>query len=292
MTSTRRHSSPDEWRERLHRGEVELDGVTVDAAAVLRAGQTLVWHRPPWDEPDVPLHFDLVHEDAALVAVCKPSGLPTLPAGGFVAHTLLTLVRGRYPDAIPMHRLGRHTSGLVLFARSPPVAASLARAWRAHDVRKHYAALGAGAPTWDRLEITAPIGPVPHPRLGSVYAARPDGKPSRSIAVVAERRPDSTLFGVEITTGRPHQIRIHLACAGHPLVGDPLYTVGGVPCDNSSALPGDGGYLLHAERLAFVHPRTNAPIELVAPPPVALRCRNGSALEAAGLDLADQPARE
>ena len=292
LTSTRRHSSRAQWHERLHCGEVELDGATVDGAVILRAGQTLVWHRPPWDEPDVPLHFELLHEDDGLIAISKPSGLPTMPAGGFMTHTLLTLVRGRYPEAIPVHRLGRHTSGLVLFARSSSIAAALARAWRAHEVMKQYVALGSGVPEWDRMEIAAPIGPVPHPRIGSVYAASAAGKPSRSIAAVAERRIDSTLFDVEIVTGRPHQIRIHLAAAGHPLVGDPLYGAGGVPREDTSALPGDGGYQLHAARLAFRHPLTGRPIELCAAAPAPLRRREGDALKQAGLDLTHQPTRE
>ena len=71
--------------------------------------------------------------------------------------------------------------------------------------------------------IDVPIGPVPHPLLGTVQAAREGGKPSHSVAVVLEQRHDRTLFRVEITTGRPHQIRIHMAYAGHPLIGDPLY---------------------------------------------------------------------
>jgi 23S rRNA pseudouridine1911/1915/1917 synthase len=76
---------------------------------------------------------------------------------------------------------------------------------------------------------------------------------------------------VDIETGRPHQIRIHLAFAGHPLVGDPLYGPGGVPRAGIIALPGDGGYFLHAERLAFVHPVTGHPVELLAPAPWELR---------------------
>src|SRR3954463_10715726 len=73
------HSSPDEWTHRLERGELELDGGTVHADATLCAGQMLVWHRPPWDEPDVPRNYRVLHEDAAMVAVVKPRGLPTMP---------------------------------------------------------------------------------------------------------------------------------------------------------------------------------------------------------------------
>ena len=80
---------------------------------------------------------------------------------------------------------------------------------------------------------------------------------------------DRTLFSVEITTGRSHQIRIHLACAGHPLIGDPLYVAGGALASHPG-LPGDDGYLLHAEYLRFAHPITGHAIQLHAPPPVTL----------------------
>lgn len=80
-----------------------------------------------------------------------------------------------------------------------------------------------------------------------------------------------TLFEVDIHTGRPEQIRIHLAFIGHPLVGDPLFVSGGLPRADHPGLPGDGGYLLHAERLVFAHPLSGAPMRLHAPPPRELR---------------------
>lgn len=271
LVASRRHSTAREWWDRIHRGEVEIDGVVAAPDTILCAGQWLVWHRPPWQEPDVPEHFEVIHEDEAIVAVSKPSGLPTMAAGGFLDHTLLALVRARYPEASPLHRLGRFTSGLVLFARTHAAAATLSRSWRDHDVKKYYRALGSGVAELETFTIDAAIGPVPHPTLGEVYAASASGKPSHSVATVLERRPaeDRTLFEVEITTGRPHQIRIHLAYAGHPLAGDPLYDAGGV-IKHQPGLPGDGGYLLHAERLAFGHPLTGEPMVLHAAPPQAL----------------------
>lgn len=263
LVASRRHSTAREWWDRIRRGDVEVDEVVAAPDTILRGGQWLVWHRPPWQEPEVPAQFEVIHEDEAIVAVAKPSGLPTMAAGGFLDHTLLALVRARYPEASPLHRLGRFTSGIVLFARTHGAAATLSRSWRDHDVKKHYRALGSGVAALDTFTIDAPIGPVPHPTLGEVYAASASGKPSHSIATVLERRIDSTLFEVEITTGRPHQIRIHLAYAGHPLVGDPLYDTGGV-IKPQPGLPGDGGYLLHAERLAFVHPLTGAEMVLDA----------------------------
>lgn len=270
LAATRTHSTAAEWADRLSRGEIEIDGARTDAATVLRPGQTVVWHRPPWDEPDVPSHFALVFEDDAMVAVDKPSGLPTMPAGGFLQHTLLSLVRERYPEASPLHRLGRHTSGIVLFARTREAAAALAQAWRDHAVQKTYRALASGVPGTDVLVIEAAIGRVPHPLLGEVAAASVTGKPSHSVATVLERGLDRTLFKVDIRTGRSHQIRIHLAWAGHPLIGDPLYDAGGA-LKSHPGLPGDGGYLLHAEHLRFAHPITGRAMQLHAPPPAALR---------------------
>ena len=271
LASRHRHSSRDEWSRRVRAGEIELDGSRADAAMPLRSGAMLVWHRPPWDEPDVPLRYDVLHEDAHIVAVDKPGGLPVMPAGGFLEHTLLMLLRQRYPGITPLHRLGRFTSGIVLFARTRPAAVALSRAWRQQAIDKHYLGLGSGLARFETLEIDAPIGRVPHAVLGSVYAASPAGKPSHSTAHVLEVRDDTTLFEVTIATGRPHQIRIHLAVAGHPLAGDPLYGHGGVPLAGTRALPGDGGYLLHAARLRFAHPATHAAMDLQAPPPALLR---------------------
>jgi 23S rRNA pseudouridine1911/1915/1917 synthase len=272
LAATRHHSTSEEWAERLERGEVEIDGGRVSCSAVLHPGQTIVWQRPPWDEDEVPRNYSIVHEDDSIVAVDKPSGLPTMPAGGFLNHTLLALMRHKYPEASPLHRLGRHTSGLVLFARTHAAASKLSRAWRDHEVRKVYRALGLGETRTEIFVIDVPIGPIPHPLLGTVEAASEGGKPSHSVAVVLETSSDRTLFSVEIMTGRPHQVRIHLAYAGHPLVGDPLYEAGG-GLKRHPGLPGDGGYLLHAEQLHFTHPASGKPMTLIAPPPPSLQTR-------------------
>lgn len=285
LAATRHHSTSEEWAQRLERGEVEVEGKRVACNSILHPGQTIVWHRPPWNEGDVPTNFTIVHEDDSIIAVDKPAGLPTMPAGGYLNHTLLALMRERYPETSPLHRLGRHTSGLVLFARTRAAASELARAWRDHTVKKTYRALALGETRTEMFVIDVPIGPVPHPLLGTVRAASEDGKPSHSVAVVLERSRDRTLFNVEIKTGRPHQVRIHLAYAGHPLVGDPLYDAGG-SLKRHPGLPGDGGYLLHAERLQFAHPATGKRMTLVAPPPPALQTRKEAAstkeLSAAG----------
>lgn len=264
------HSTAEAWRARIAGGELDLDGRPAHGDPAISIGQVVTWRRPPWDEPDVPRQFEVIHDDAAILAVSKPSGLPTMPAGGFLEHTLLALVRGQFGDVHPLHRLGRGTSGLVLFARTAAAASALGRAWRAHAIGKDYRALVVGVPAWTSQPIDTPIGPVPHDTLGTVFGAAPDGRAAHSIATVLERRGGTAVCGVRITTGRPHQIRIHLAAAGHPLVGDPLYGPGGRPLPGTTARPGDLGYLLHAHRLAIEHPTTGEPLTLEARLPVEL----------------------
>ncbi|MBM3752586.1 MAG: RluA family pseudouridine synthase [Acidobacteria bacterium] len=255
------HSTADAWQEKLDNGEVTLDGAVGTGAESVALGQTLVWNRPPWIEPDAPRHFDVLFEDADLLAVNKPSGLPTLPGGGFMGNTLLRCVQDRSPGANPVHRLGRATSGIVLFAKTARAASSLFANWNTPKIQKVYRAFGQNVAGQDDYEINAPIGRVPHPLIGSVWAASPEGKPSKSLARVIARTASTTTFEVHLHSGRPHQIRIHLASIGHPLVGDPLYTVGGQPL---AGLPGDGGYFLHAQFLQFPHPIGGKQIRLEA----------------------------
>ena len=258
------HSTPQAWQEKLNDGEVTLDGVSATGSEVVTAGQTLVWNRPPWDERDAPQHFEVLFEDAHLLAVNKPSGLPTLPGGGFMENTLLRLVQKRTPNANPVHRLGRATSGIVLFAKTAQAASHLFANWNTAKIEKIYRALAQGVAEQDTYEILTPIGLVPHPRIGQVWAASPGGKASKSFAKVIARTASTTTFAVSLHSGRPHQIRIHLASIGHPLVGDPLYGAGGLPLEQLPGLPGDGGYWLHAQFLRFEHPVSGGRIELEA----------------------------
>lgn len=258
------HSTPLAWQEKLNGGEVTLDGVKATGSEALAVGQTLVWSRPPWVEPDSPQHFEVLLEDAHLLAVNKPGGLPTLPGGGFLENTLLRLVQKYAPDANPVHRLGRATTGIVLFAKSAQAASGLFAGWNTPKVEKIYRAIAANVAEQDAYEILTPIGMVPHPLIGSVWAADPRGKPSKSLARVISRTASTTAFEVSLGSGRPHQIRIHLASIGHPLVGDPLYDSAGRPRENLPGLPGDGGYLLHAHYLRFQHPVTGDRIDLEA----------------------------
>lgn len=285
-TQRYRHSSRSEWQQRIQLGQVRLDNTQTTAETVLLAGQWLTYDRPPWQEPAVPLAFDVLYEDAELMVVAKPSGLPVLPGGGFLEHTLLWQLQQHYPQEtpIPIHRLGRGTSGLLLLARSTAARACLSQQLRENTgspngdrpLQKIYRALAQGKAMPDRFTITVPIGKQPYPGLGYVYAAHPQGAFAHSDCQVVRRDAETALLDVSILTGRPHQIRIHLAAAGHPLVGDPLYAIGGLPVSDRPVangklpVPGDCGYHLHAMHLRFTHPNGQT-LTFTCPPPAELR---------------------
>lgn len=283
LSSTHRHASRAVWQTRLEAGEVHLGDHVAAPDEILKAGQVLARQRPPWVEPDVPCAFAVLYLDPDLLAVAKPRGLPTLPGGGeFLENTLLRRVQRHFPGAVCVHRLGRGTSGLVLLARSAWARARLAEDFRTHCITKTYRALVQGHWKDPSGELRTPIGPVPHALLGEVFAATASGgRPSITRFRRLETRGDQTLVEFQPLTGRPHQIRIHAAAAGHPLVGDPLYPVGGVPHPHSCSRPGDLGYLLHAERLEGMHPRSGQPLRFHCSPPRALRGSDSTVSSAA-----------
>ncbi len=289
LARSRPHSTLDEWIERVRAGLVEVDGRTARAGAALRAGEEVAWHRPPWVEPGAPRRFDRLLEDEFVLVVAKPAGLPTLPGAGFLENTLLAAVQEDVPAAAPVHRLGRWTSGIVVFGKTAAARAELSRAWNEPDVVKRYRLLAAGDPELDRFDVDVPIGPVPYPPLGTLHAASADGRPARTQVAVIERRGAEFLADATLETGRPHQIRIHLAAAGHPLVGDPLFGPGGGPIPGGTALPGDPGYLLHAAEVRCPHPVEDREVAVRCPPTGPLR-RNP--IPAPDLDLRLRPARE
>lgn len=271
------HSSAATWGGRLRDGQLRRGDEVLTAASILCAGDRLEYRRPPWTEPPAPRAFAMIWDDGDLLAVVKPAGLQVLPAGLFLENTLVHAVRERVAGApAPAHRLDRGTSGIVLFARTRRGRCGLAAALSAPGARKLYHALVQGAVATAPFAVEVPIGPVPYPGLGQAFAARSDGRSARSRVRLLERRPAAaaSLVEVELATGRPHQIRIHLAAVGHPLVGDPFYERGGWPRPPSPARPvrpGDGGYHLHAVQVAFRHPATGAAIALYAHPPEPLR---------------------
>ena len=266
-----RHSSQATWLQRLVNGEMTRNGLPLGPNDILAAGDYLEWKRPPWEEGEVPLDYKIIYEDEAIVAVDKPAGLPVLPDGGFLENTLVHLLSLRYPgeNVVPAHRLNRGTSGLILFSRTPAARRSLAAQFRDKTARydgemvKIYYARSLhypGGKVGDKVEITTPIGPVDHPMLGKVHAANPDGRPSCSRCEIVETDERSTLWKIDLVTGRPHQIRIHLASIGVPLIGEPLFLPGGHP--RPDALPGDCGYDLRSTSLTFRHPLTGVKMTL------------------------------
>jgi 23S rRNA pseudouridine1911/1915/1917 synthase len=145
----------------------------------------------------------------------------------------------------------RGTSGLVAFGKSPLGRSALTRQLRELSLGKTYLAWVAGARLPDSFAARQPIAQIPHGPL-LIHAAAVEGRPSLTRVRVLRRLPERTLVAAQPITGRPDQIRIHLAAAGAPIVGDPLFGPGGVPI--SDAPPGRGGYLLHAAGLSFDHP--------------------------------------
>lgn len=272
------HSTEETWRRRIQAGQVLLNGRPASPDEPLNRGDLLSYYRLPWEEPEAPRDFGTLFEDEDVLVLAKPSGLPVLPGGMFLENTLLHLARQRYgAGCSPLHRLGRGTSGAILFTRNARAARSLAAAMYERRILKVYLALAAGTAMPDAFTVDAPIGPVPYRCPATVHAYRPDGRPSTSHVRVVRRLPgeNATLLEVTIPTGRPHQIRIHLSYAGFPLLGDPLYQPGGIPRadgidDEQATTPGATGYLLHSWRIRFPHPARGEDVEVVCPPPPLL----------------------
>ncbi|GAB4854921.1 hypothetical protein Ancab_023510 [Ancistrocladus abbreviatus] len=309
------------WLQRIHNGQITVDGeVVTDPDIILRAGSELVYHRLPWKEPDAPYLLEVLYEDDDMIALGKPSGLQVLPGGLFQQRTVLTQLQwhrmeysaslpGQELHPIPVHRLGRGTSGILLCAKTKlaktRLAAYFADATSVLRVKKDmnvelgmerritkiYRALVSGMIDIDEIIIKQPIGMMRYPGVAKgLYVALPSGKPALSKVIVLERnvQKNQTLVQVEIQSGRPHQIRIHLSFIGHPLLGDPLYVTGGQPeCFNSDLVdesfaddggytrpaqpvPGDCGYYLHAHQVVLPHPTRNEVIKIIAPLPYVL----------------------
>ena len=157
LASLYAHSSRDAWQQRLNDREVALDGVLATGSETLTPGQTLIWNRPSWIEPDAPQDFQVLFEDPYLLAVSKPAGLPTLPGGGFMENTLLRLVQRHASNANPVHRLGRATTGIVLFAKTPQAASQLSASWNTLAVRKVYRALAQDPAQHDSAMRSSPL---------------------------------------------------------------------------------------------------------------------------------------
>jgi len=261
-----RHSGERAWRAAIDAGRVLVNGRRAEPEQQLAAGDALEFHRAPWREPDAPESFDVAFEDDDVLVVVKPANLQVLPAGPFSSRTLLELVRrsdSSRAEAAPAHRLGRGTSGLIAFGKTALGRSALARQLRELTLGKTYLAWVEGARLPPSFAARQPITRVPHGPL-TIHAAAAHGRPSWTRVRVLRRAGERALVAAQPITGRPDQIRIHLAAAGAPIVGDPLFGPGGVP--KSDVPPGTGGYLLHAAALSFTHPRSGARVRLKSSP--------------------------
>jgi len=247
-----------------------LGGERVEIEARLEAAQSV--------SPEA-LPVDVVYRDRQLWVINKPAGLVVHPGAGNPAHTLQNALLALDPDLalVPraglVHRLDRDTSGLIVVARTVEAHAALVAALAARRIERRYLAIVSGVLTAGGT-IDEPIGR--HRTQRTRMAVRGDGRPAVTHFRVLKRFRAHTLVQAELETGRTHQIRVHLAHIGHPLVGDPLY--GGrrrIPAAASAPLRAALGQFhrqaLHAARLALIHPASGRSCAWEVPPPADLQ---------------------
>ena len=259
-------------------GRVTVGGRTEKASFRPEPGEVVVAEVPePTGRTVIPEQIPLaiVFEDDDLLVVDKAAGMVVHPAPGNWSGTLVNALLGR-GDALPdepdtpaeavraglVHRLDKETSGLLLVAKSEGTHRALAADLAARRIVRRYAALSWGHLDGSSLTVTAPIGRDPRDRKRMAVVS--DGRTARTDFVRIARLPHTDLLRAHLHTGRTHQIRVHLASVGHPVVGDDTYGGGGGR--RLVALP-TGRHFLHAAWLRFRHPRTGATLDLRSPLP-------------------------
>jgi 23S rRNA pseudouridine1911/1915/1917 synthase len=276
----------------IEAGEVEVDGRKLRGKDKVLGGERVRIHA--WLEADAQvqpeaLPLEVLFKDRALFVINKPAGLVVHPGAGNARHTLQNALLALDPKlaVVPragiVHRLDKDTSGLLVVARTPESHTALVTALAGREISRHYLAVCTGVMTAGGT-VAEPIGR--HRSLRTRMAVRADGRPAVTHYRVVQRFRGHTLVRAELETGRTHQIRVHLAYIGFPVVGDPLY--GGrrrLPAGSTPGLVAElNGFkrqALHAAHLALAHPTSGRSVEWDAPVPADM-ARLLAALEADG----------
>ena len=254
-------------RSRLHsliaEGMVTLNGATGRPSQRVRAGDRVTLIVPAPRVADVspqPIPLTVVYQDAELIVVDKPAGLSVHPGPGHPDGTLVNALLALCPDIQGVggvirpgivHRLDKDTSGLMVVAKTEAVHRSLSEQIKARKVDKGYLALAIGVPDPPQGRVDAPISRDPRHRKRMAVVL--GGRDSRTAYRVLERIAGYSLLELDLETGRTHQIRVHLAYLGHPLLGDGVY---------GKRSPLLERHFLHAHRLGFQHPLSGETLEL------------------------------
>lgn len=258
------------------------DGRKPRPALAVRGGWTIHIDRPAPVEPDVPRHFEILAEDETFLAIDKPAGLPMHTTAKFWKNTLVAILRERFPEERVQicHRIDRETSGILLIARTPEAASFLKKSFANRTVKKAYLALVHGCPTEKSGIIDRPMRLL-DTKTHVMMGVDPTGLPAVTHYRVVEEYPRHSLIEASPETGRQHQIRVHLASIGHPIVGDKLYRAseadfmkycdGGLTPELLERFDHLPRHALHAAKLTFPHPTTKAPVTIECPLPKDLR---------------------